>query len=680
MTGYLGNSLRRATFAATVIVAAMAAPVFGHAESHTAATVGRAASAPASPVSATPVSAPAMPGTEAPAMTAADLGAFFDGIVPYAIHRGNIAGAAIAVVADGHLVFAKGYGYADVKTGRPVIADQTLFRPGSVSKTFTWTAVMQLVQEGKLDLDTDVNKYLDFKIPEKFGKPITLRDIMTHSAGFEDTVTDLFVNTPDQLYPLKDYLQRRMPARIYPPGKIVAYSNFATTIAGYIVQRVSGEPFDQYIQKHIFGPLGMGHSTFQQPLPARLKPFMAKGYKEASDKDTVPFEYVEAAPAGALSSTVTDMARFMLAQLDNGSFDGAQILNPATIKEMHTPQGRPIAGMNGMDLGFYDENRNGLRIIGHAGDTNAFHSDMHLLLNKGVGIFMTFNSTGTAGAVEQVRVHIFRAFLDRYFPYTAPKEATVKDPQKDAARVAGSYESSRHTSLPILGALGQSVVTALPNGEVEVSELTKLSEVPKRWREVAPLTYREVGGQTHLKFVTDKAGHIEYWLSDDFIPVEVGLRAHGLEQWSLLKLLGGLFIVIMVLTLAIWIGGAIVRRRFHASLELTRLTARLRLASRLGTVIYLALVGGWLAFFYKLMTMTTNVVGDMLLGWFVPLYALGVLAVIGSLAMIANAGLRLKEGPGGWLARGGELVIGLAALYGIWAIFDLGLATFNTAF
>jgi CubicO group peptidase (beta-lactamase class C family) len=614
-----------------------------------------------------------------PQLTAEDLNAFLGGMVPYAIAQANIAGASVAVVGNGQLIFANGYGFADMKSRRPVVADQTLFRAGSVSKLFTWTAVMQLVGQGKLDLDRDVNDYLDFKVPEPYGRPITLRDVMTHSAGFEDTITDLFVNKPSQMFPLRQYLLRHMPPLIEPPGRVVAYSNYGATLAGYIVQRVSGEPYDEYIMRHILQPLGMDHSTFQQPLPANLRPSMASGYRQASDRTTVPFELVEAAPAGALTTDATDLAKFALAQLGGGSGAGAQILTTATLQEMHTPQGRPLPGMSGMDLGFYDENRNGLRIIGHAGDTGAFHADVHLLLDKGVAFIIMLNSSGAGGAAEQVRVAIFRSFLDRYFPYTAPKEATVSDPGKDAARVAGSYASSRHTVLSILNAISQSSVTADPNGQIEASELTHLSGIPKHWREVGPLTWREVGGQAHLKFVTDQAGEIGYWVSDDTIPVDINERVHGLGRNSLLKLLGGLFLVVMLLTVGIWVGGAIIRRRFARPLALTPLKSALRVASRIGAVIYLILVLGWVVFFASLAGLDA-LVGGELLGRFIPLYLLGLLAILGSLAMIANAGLQLRLGPGGILARCGELVLGLAGIYGIWGVIHLGLASFTVSF
>lgn len=615
----------------------------------------------------------------APQLSAEDLGAFFGGMVPYAIAQGDIAGASVAVVADGRLIFAQGYGFADVKSRRPVIAEQTLFRAGSVSKLFTWTAVMQLVERGKLDLDRNINDYLDFKVPDPYGRPITLRDVMTHSAGFDDTVTDVFVNEASQLYPLRQYLIRHMPPLVHPPGQVVAYSNYATALAGYIVQRVSGEPYTEYVTRHILQPLGMEHSSFQQPLQATLQPFMASGYRQASDEETVPFEMVEAAPAGALTTNVADMAKFMLAYLNGGALNGAQILRPATVREMQTPQGRPLAGMNSMDLGFYDENRNGLRIVGHEGDTAAFHSDMHLLLGKGVGLFIMLNSSGSGGAANDVLDAVFRGFLDRYFPYTPPLEATVSHPQEDAARVAGFYATSRHTVLRMLTALGQTSVTADSDGEIEESGLTDLSDGPKRWREVGPLTWREVGGQTHLRFIADKRGDIEYWVSDDTIPVEINRRVHGLGQSSLLELLGGFFAAVMVLTVGIWIGGAIVRRRFQRPLALPRLASRLRLAARIGAVLYLLLVAGWLAFFSSLTGLDAVVSGE-LDGWLIPLYVLGVLAIIGSLAMIANAALRLRMGPRRILVSGGELILGLAGIYGIWGVIHLGLASFITSF
>src|SRR5882762_8779466 len=151
-------------------------------------------------------------------LTQRDLAAWADGFLPFALKRGDIAGAVMVVVKDGAVLFEKGYGYADVAAHTPVDPARTLFRPGSVSKLFTWTAVMQLVEQGQLDLDVDVNRYLDFKIPEAFGKPITLRNLMTHTPGFEEQGKGLFGTAKDRDLSLQGYVKRSTPKRIFAPG------------------------------------------------------------------------------------------------------------------------------------------------------------------------------------------------------------------------------------------------------------------------------------------------------------------------------------------------------------------------------------------------------------------------------------------------------------------------------
>ena len=619
--------------------------------------------------------APAAPAGEASAhaLTPADVAAFLDGFVPNAIRSGDIAGATVSVVANGQIIFVKGYGFADMKTRSPVLADRTLFAVASVSKIFTWTAVMQLVQAVKLDLDRDVNDYLDFRLPEKLG-PITLRNLMTHTAGFEYTFAGAWVQSPRDLVDYRDYLVKHVPAEIFPPGKITAYSNYGAMLAGYIVQRVSGEPYPEYIARHIFQPLGMTHSSFDQPLPPALAKDLSEGYQRASDGAPVPPEYAEVAPAAALNSTAVDMAHFMIAQLEGGGYHGVSIMNPATTQLMHTTQSRMAPGMNGFDLGFYDTNRNGLRIIGHGGDLLAFHSDVQLLLDKDVGFFISVNSLGKDKAGESVRTGVFRAFLDRYYPYTPPAEATLPHPQADAARVAGWYMLSIRTesAFRIANGLGQVRVTPLPGGEIEVSQLKNPAGVPKRWREVGPLTYREVGGQTHLKFVADPDGHVAYWISDDYIPVMIFQKVRGLGQTGDVTWMGTLCLAVLVLTVVIWIGGGIVRRRFETPLLVTLKEKRLRLASRIGILLMLAMLCVWVAVFASLTVTSGSMTGPLTIA-----YIAGLLALLGALAVLAQAVRRALRGPGRWLVRSGEALLGLCALYGIWFILFFGLANFN---
>src|SRR6202045_3776494 len=380
-------------------------------------------------------------------LTVADLHAFLDGFVPMQLEREDIAGAVVLVVKDGAILFAKGYGYSDVEKKSPVTVDATLFRPGSVSKLFTWTAVMQLVEQGKLDLDRDINEYLDFKIPAKFGKPITLRNIMTHTPGFEEQIKDLITEEAAPSATLKQHLVTHIPERIFPPGTIPAYSNYGAGLAGYIVERGSGRPFNDYVNENIFKPLGMTRSTFVQPLPAELKPLMSSGYRLGSGKPK-PYEIIEEAPAGALAATAADLARFMIAHLQNGKLENGKILRPETAAQMHSRQFGLSPALNGMCLGFYEESRNGRRIIGHGGDTVYFHSDLHLMLENGIGFFVSYNSAGK-GEISP-RSALWYHFLDRYFPFTPPKAEKLASADADAKTVAGRYLTSRRSESSFL--------------------------------------------------------------------------------------------------------------------------------------------------------------------------------------------------------------------------------------
>jgi CubicO group peptidase (beta-lactamase class C family) len=625
-----------------------------------------------------PVQAASAGAQTAPAMTAQDLDTFYAGLMPYALHRADIPGGVLVIVKDGKILFAKGYGYADIKTKRPVDPATTIFRPGSVSKLFTWTAVMQLVQAGKIDLDADVNKYIDFTIPPYDGKPVTMRNLMTHSAGFEESVRDLLVDTKAQVLPIDVYLKRRLPTRIFPPGEVIAYSNYGATLAGYIVQRISGEKFEDYIAKHIFTPLGMLHSSFVQPLPPNLAPLMATGYLNASEGKTKPFEYVDTAPAGSSSSTGIDMAHFMLAYLDGGTYNGYQMLKPATIKEMWTPQVAPEKGLPSFDLGFYQDDFNGLPIIGHGGDTVAFHSDLHLIPTKGIGFFVSFNSPGKEGAVEDVRNNLFKLFLNRYYPYTPKDEATVANPQKDAARVAGWYESSRRVerALAFVYTLAQSNVTANPDGTIEVSALKNAAGEPFKWREVAPLRYRQVGGYAYVVFGTDANGNVISWSTDYYNQVSVEQRVTGLRTQASIKLLLTICASIIVLSLLIRLGAWIARRRLKLRLNLSKGENWLHAVARIGAIAFLVVLVGW----PMLLSSEGAILSPSLPGNMLILYVVGVIAVIGAIAMIAEAVIRVLRGPGGWLVRIGEILVALAALYAIWFLFAMQFVNFVTNF
>lgn len=564
-------------------------------------------------------------------LTATDVEAFLDGIVPLQLLQNDVAGVTVSMVKDGKVLLARGYGYADVATKKPVSPDETLFRPGSVSKLFTWTAVMQMAEQGKLDLDRDVNEYIDFKIPEKYGQPITLKNIMTHTPGFEEQIKDLFVTDAGGLN-LGEYLKTHIPERIFPPGTTPAYSNYATALAGYIVERASGQPFNEYIEANIFKPLGMTHSTFVQPLPTSLAPHMSNGYQLASDAPK-PFEVVNAFPAGSLSSTASDMARFMIAHLQEGQFGGAQILRPETVRLMHSRLFALDDAAHAMAYGFYEESRNGRRIIGHGGDTQYFHSDLHLVLDAGVGFFISYNSAGKGGALREM---LWEAILDRYFPHTPPPTTASASAAEDARAAGGTYMLSRRSETSFLKTatlLGEFTVVPSEEGVIEVAELSGPNGKPKRWRGVAPMTFLEENGQEKLVFKPDHNGRMMMVLPYPFF---VGQRVGLFENNSLLLPVLIISLLIMLLTLVLWPVAWFVRRHYGHKLEMTPTERRLRLAVRIIfalDIIFVAAMTGLVL--YGLTNI--EIFSDRGNTWFHIIQVIGILGAAGTLIVFYNA-------------------------------------------
>jgi CubicO group peptidase (beta-lactamase class C family) len=625
------------------------------------AQIQAAAKAPAKAFAA--AAAPAQR-ANVPEMTSADVSAFLDGVMPLQLAREDIAGAVIVVVKDGKILFAKGYGYANVEKRIPVSPDATLFRPGSISKLFNWTAIMQQVEQGKLDLDRDVNGYLDLKIPPTFPKPITLRDIMTHTAGFEETAQELFAADAAHLTPLGDYVKTHLPERIFPPFTTPAYSNYATTMAGYILQRVSGEPFDDYIDNHIFHPLGMMHCTVRQPLPDALKPLMSEGYRVAS-QPAKPFEFVEAAPAGSSSVTGTDMAHFMIAHLQDGQYEGAQILRPDTARLMHSRQFSNLPDMNSMALGFYEESRNGHRIIGHAGDTEYFHSDLHLILDQQVGFFVSYNSAGK-GEISP-RDALWHAFLDRYYPYEPPAAAAVANAAEDARLVSGRYISSRRaqtTVLKVLNVMGEPKVFANTGDTISVDALKDLNGQPKKFQEIGPLMFREVHGQGRVAFKRDDAGQLVMVIDYPFFVFQ---RSPGAENGTFNLWMIIVAIAIFVLTLLLWPVGALLRKHYGHPLNLTPQQRRLRLIVRLTCLLDLVFLVLFVGFF----AMAEKDIG-ILSPRFNPLLRtiqlVGWLGLLGTLAALYGAWQSWKERQW-WLSRLGDTLIAVSCLGFVWFVF-----------
>jgi CubicO group peptidase (beta-lactamase class C family) len=610
-------------------------------------------------------------------MTAEDVETFLDGIVPLQLGLSDIAGATVSVVKDGKLLFAKGYGYADVQKKQPVSPQDTLFRPGSISKLLTWTAVMQLFEQGKLDLDRDVNEYLDFKIPDAFGAPVTLKNILTHTPGFEEQIKDLFSHTPVSPN-LGEYLKTHIPARIYPPGTVPAYSNYATALAGYIVERVSGRPFEDYIDENILKPLNMTHSTFKQPLPSGLASSMSGGYRLGSDPPG-EFEIVNAFPAGSLSSSATDMAQFMIAHLQDGQVGEARILKPETVRLMHSRLFALDDAANAMCYGFYEETRNGQRIIGHGGDTIFFHSDMHLVLDQKVGFFISYNSAGKAGGLgDSPRTTLWEAFLDRYYPHTVQAQPVAGAKEAPKA-VSGTYTLSRRgetSFIKLASLLGQFTVTPAGEDDIEVSLLTGANGKPKRWQAVSPTTFIERDGQDKLVFKPDQSGKMQMILPYPFF---IGQSVGSLESGKLLLLVLGVSLFVMLATLILWPIAWLVRKYYGYKLELTFGERLLRWGVRIVFLLDLVFVAAFLLLLTYGLT-HLEILSSQGTKWFYLVQAIGVVGAIGTIVALLNAVFSWKSKRkriGGKLA---STIMLLACLGLLWFSFAGNLLRFSSTY
>lgn len=476
------------------------------------------AQAPTAPVPAAPAppvfAPPATPVANAPtpppgehALTPADLEAFFDGILPLQLERSDVAGATVLVMKDGNVLLQKGYGYADVKWKKPVDPGSTMFRLASISKLFTWISVMQLQEQGKLDLDTDVNRYLDFQIHPAFNQPITLRNLMTHTGGFEEVLTDIILTDPKKAVSLRDDLISNQPQRLFPPGQIPAYSNYGVGIASYIVQRVSGEQFEDYVQHHIFTPLAMMHSSFYQPLEKTLAGFVSEGYHSDTTKPTVGFEILNPVGAGGLSSTAADMGRFGQALLNGGELDGQRILKPETLALMWTPQFRASNDLPPLCMGFYQDWRNNLRWIGHEGDLIAFHSLFFVEAQQKLILFVSYNS---AGGGNQPRPEIINAFSDRYFP-GAPKTEFLRNYDKSLRDIGGQYQTTRRsdsTKLRLETLFNQHTATVNKDGILTIEGLKDLRGHPIKWRPVATDLWQAEDDQEKIFAIRDPRNRV----------------------------------------------------------------------------------------------------------------------------------------------------------------------------
>ncbi|WP_022885563.1 serine hydrolase domain-containing protein [Glaciibacter superstes] len=590
----------------------------------------------------------------------ADVDAWLDGLLPAALDRSGIAGAAVSVVHDGAVLTERGFGRSDTGNGetpaKAVDPESTLFRVGSVSKLFTATSVLQLVESGDLDLDTDVNDYLDFTLPATFDEPITLRHLLTHTAGFEERL-DGNVRSDGNLS-LHDFVSINPPERVFEPGTVPAYSNYSNALAGYIVERVSGMPFEEYVDRQIFDRIGMDSSSFEQPLPAPLASRLSNAYANASGP-AAPFEFVGPVPAGALSASTADISQFMLAQLGELP-DEQSLFSDATRELMQQPAldadslGAFASGPR-MTLGFFDDSRNGHRIIGHGGDTQFFHSHLQLFPDERTGIYVTLNSSG-ASPIDtlELREAVVQGFADRYFPATSgATETTVTDTGAEhAALAAGTYETSRSFQSTFISAIGlpsQVQVTTEAEGRLLITPGPE-SLHPALFEEIEPWVWQEVDGQRIIT-LRESDGAVD---AIGFSSAFAFLRVDTVHNSAIAFPVLGVSAAVLLGSLLLWPIGAFVRRRLNLPARVGRKGSVVRILTRVGSGSAVLALVGWLVSIMLLLG--DQSLPELALRALQGLQLIGVLAIVPAVLNVIN-GIRHHTG---WKILVGRILVVLA--------------------
>ena len=571
-------------------------------------------------------------------LTAEDVNAWLDGKLPDALKNGGIPGAVVSVVKDGQVVTTRGYGWADTGAsgGNPVAVDpqKSLFRVASVSKIPTSIAAMQLVEQGKVDLDADISAYLDFEIERRFDEPLTLRHLLTHSAGFEEHGS--LTPTTD----LEAYVKNDPPAQVFAPGTTPGYANYGMALAGYIVQRVSGQPFETYVREHVLEPAGMTSSTYEQPLPKEMADLLGPGYTSTGEE--VPFELMGDFPADSLTVSAPDFAAFMNAQLSRSP----KLLRAETWEQMWSPGlgedklgNRAKAGE--MGLGYFDLSRNGQRVVGHGGDNQGWHSQFELYPEEKTGIFISYNGDGNdSDSSNNLREDLAQGFADRYFPGETVKASGSKDSAERARQVAGSYLLSLNPWNTFMAAwspsFGKATIEHTGGGKLILDE-TQLVEVE-------PWVWRQVDGRRAIAAQV-KGGKV---VSLSMGPALTLIPVTPVQQ-ALAPVFGVCLVLLLVVTVA-WPVGALRRRRaLKRGQEVGASVPWLTRVARGGGVVALSAQLTWIGLLLVIMANPTNFI-DGSFTWLIPvarcaqvLQALGVVAVIPAAADLVIA-LRRRAG------------------------------------
>ena len=565
----------------------------------------------------------------------AEVSVFLDAFFETQMEALHVPGAVFLMVRDSTLLVAKGYGYADLEANRRVDPATTLFQVASVSKLFTATAVMQMVEQGQVNLDADVNQYLQtLQVEHAFEEPVTLARLLTHTAGFDERNIGYAARDAASVRPLGTYLADRMPPHTIPPGTVISYSNHGFGLAGLLVEDVSGEGFARHLEKSILDPLGMQKSTFDLPLPDSLAPHLARGYRWTGETyEPLPLLFRNVPPAGALSVTANDMARFMMAHLHNGRYGNTQLLKEATALEMHRQQFTHHPRLPGMAYGFIEQHVNGHRVLQHGGDALGYRSLVFLLPEQKTGFFVAYNASSSA-----LRKELVTQFMDRFYPPPAPIQPLTPDPNVNLNPYTGAYRLNRY------GRRSLEKLLLLFYGSFYVwsdSAGYLVTQDGARWVEVEPLLFRQAEQDAYLAFQTDDRGQVTHL----FRSIDMGGAFPGAYEklaWYETATFANEFylswIPLLLFTWVLWpitAGVSFLWRRWKKRPR-PKITKGMRAARWLAALFSIGLIWFALGFIQKSLRMVEQGGGELLYGMpptmnlllWIPIVQVGLLIVL----------------------------------------------------
>ncbi|WP_199318348.1 serine hydrolase domain-containing protein [Leptolyngbya sp. FACHB-541] len=528
---------------------------------------------------------------------------FIDQLIGDEIAKSSVPGVVISVVKDGEIFFAKGYGYANLAENIPVDVDRTLFRVASLSKLFTATATMQLYEQGLLDVNEDVSPYLDFKLDNPFSEPVTFARLMMHTDGSTVRRIGLAAQTEAEMTPLGKYLTDHMPPIAWQPGKLYSYSSHSTALLGYLVEKISGTPFAQYIDEHILQPLDMPRSTFLQPPPPELADNLAVGYqKQGGTFKPVPYLYLNIAPAASLSATATDMAHFMIAHLLDGRYQDERILQPETTRLMHETHFTQHPKLPGTGYSFRERLVNNIRTIGHLGSLRGYSSSLTLMPDQNIGIFVAAN------AFSGIHSKLLTQFFDRYFPASEDPAPLSSSIDIDPNRFTGVYrdlEFPRHTMTKISGVFKHIRITAGEDESllIQTPNLFFLGNPGQtRLVPIEPQLFRRAGDNALTSFGEGTEGDVAF----AFNPIYPKLGAYERVPWheTIWVQLGlaGVCTVFFLSACVAWLIRPLIQqirgkrskeKPFDWALNIAGIVGLLNLVFLIGLPLYFWLIGVW---------------------------------------------------------------------------------------